>query len=147
MNPLLVLLVTIANAGQPVQTAANARLREVVRSATLAATISVGVTTLLLGVAAACGFMGRGTFAQAARAPWWVWFGGACGAASVLTNLVALPRISATTMIAASVFGQLTAAAVLDHFGWLGVERVPLGLPRVLGIALLAVGVLLASRK
>jgi transporter family-2 protein len=112
---LLVALVALVNAGQPVQSAMNARLREAFRSAPLAALASLVVSISLLALLASVGFLGRGTLAGVTRAPAWVWIGGAIGAASMMLNLTALPRIGALAMIVASVVGQLVAAALIDH--------------------------------
>jgi transporter family-2 protein len=35
----------------------------------------------------------------------------------------------------------MIAALAVDHFGWLGVQERPIDLPRMLGVALLIVGV------
>jgi len=45
-----------------------------------------------------------------------------------------------------TIAGQLSMSVVVDHFGWLGVERQEITLVRVIGIALLALGVLLIVR-
>jgi uncharacterized membrane protein YdcZ (DUF606 family) len=42
---------------------------------------------------------------------------------------------------------QLAAGAVFDRFGLFGLERIPLGWPRLLGLALLAVGAALSLKR
>lgn len=147
MRALFVVLIALANAGQPVQSAMNARLREAMRSPTLAAFTSLVVSLVVLGIAWSTGWLGRGSVTSITKAPPWALVGGAIGATSVLLNLLALPRIGALAMIGASVFGQLVAAAVIDHFGWLGAPRAPLGLARLLGMGLLLGGVFLVQRR
>jgi transporter family-2 protein len=144
---LFVALVALVNAGQPVQSAMNARLREVFRSPPLAALASLMVSIAVLGLLAAVGFLGRGTLSSASRAPAWVWIGGAIGATSMMLNLTALPRIGALTMIVASVVGLLVAAALIDHFGWLGAPKKPIDVSRIAGIALLLGGLFLVQRR
>jgi bacterial/archaeal transporter family-2 protein len=45
-----------------------------------------------------------------------------------------------------TIAAQLTAAVVFDHFGALGLERAPLSLAKVAGLALILGGVLLVRR-
>jgi transporter family-2 protein len=82
--------------------------------------------------------------ADALRVPAWLWLGGAMGAFIVLTVTFTPPRIGTAATVALLIAGQLTAAAAIDRFGWFGQEAIPLAWPRVLGLALLAVGAALA---
>ena len=95
--------------------------------------------------AVAAGALGLGGAVPAM--PWWAWAGGLFGAFYVTISVVALPRIGTALVIACAVVGQLVAGLVLDSFGWLGVPKVPFNAWRVVGAALLCVGVLLMQRK
>ena len=59
----------------------------------------------------------------------------------------AFGAVDVTDAVAATIAGQLTGAAVIDQFGLLGLSKTPLSATRVVGIALLAVGVFLVVRK
>ena len=85
--------------------------------------------------------------ADATSAPAWMWLGGLFGAFVVLTITVTAPRIGVAAVVALLIAGQLAMGALIDRFGWFGVEQVPLSLQRVAGIALLAVGTGLVLRK
>ena len=61
--------------------------------------------------------------------------------------LVTVRSLGAGGVTAATIAGQLTIAVVVDHFGWLGVERQAINLARVCGILLLAAGVALVVRR
>ena len=50
-------------------------------------------------------------------------------------------------VIAATVFGQLIAAVVIDHFGWLGVPQVRLNPWRIAGAVLLFVAALMMQKR
>jgi transporter family-2 protein len=65
----------------------------------------------------------------------------------VLSITVAAPRIGTTAVVGLLIAGQLVAATVIDRYGWFGFDRVALDWPRVLGIALLAVGAALTLRR
>lgn len=144
---LIVILVVMAGIGQPMQAAMNARLRESVGSPALTALLSFVVGSLILAVLTLSGALGRGTLTGLGRAPWWVWLGGLSGAFSVITALVALPRVGAAVVIAAALLGQTVASLAIDHYGWLDVPQVSINVWRVVGVMLLFSGVLLMQYK
>jgi transporter family-2 protein len=78
--------------------------------------------------------------------PAWLLVGGLIGAQFLLVSLLAAPRLGVATTVAVLIAGQLAAALVVDHYGWLGVPRQPLGPLRLLGAALLVAGVVLIRR-
>jgi bacterial/archaeal transporter family-2 protein len=86
-------------------------------------------------------------FATALRQPVWLWLGGVMGFFIVFTITFAQPRIGTTATIGLLIAGQLAMGAVIDRFGLFGVERIDLTLPRLLGIALLAVGAALSLHR
>jgi transporter family-2 protein len=90
------------------------------------------------------GFSGIG---NAFREPPWLWIGGLMGAIIVGAITFVPQRIGAFAFSGLLIATQLLIAAVLDAFGWLGLERIGLSWPRALGIALLAVGAALALRR
>ena len=103
-------------------------------------------TALLLGIAAlAKGSLGQ--VGEARHVAWYYLTGGLLGAAYVTTVLVTVRTLGAGGVVAATIAGQLTMSVVVDHFGWLGVERQPITAARVVGIVLLAAGVALVVRK
>ncbi len=111
-----------------------------------AALVSFGLGTLiLLAIVTASGDTGglRSTF----DVRWYYLIGGLLGAAYVTVALISVRTIGAGGVAAATITGQLTTAVVIDRLGILGLERVPLSLTRVLGIALLLAGTLLIVRS
>ena len=148
MRYLLIGLLVLAGLGLPAQDALNAQLRSAVKSPMLGATIQFVVGVLVLGALALMGVLGRGQVSALAGTPWWVWAGGGLlGAFAVTAALIGIPRVSAGIVIAAQVFGQLLAAVVIDHFGWLGVPRVPLNPWRVAGAVGLFLSAVLMQKK
>jgi len=144
---LMIGLVALAGAGIPVQVAANHRLEEAVRSPALSVALAFATGSLLMGALALSGVLGQGRLAGIASAPWWVWTGGLLSVLIVLASILVLPRAGAGAVIAATVFGQLVAAVVLDHFGWLGVKQIPINAWRIAGMLFLMVGAALMQRK
>ena len=80
------------------------------------------------------------------RVPLWTWTGGIFGAIFIGLSIITIPKLGGATYIALLVTGQMIAALAVDHFGWLGVQERPIDLPRMLGVALLIVGVVLIRR-
>lgn len=93
----------------------------------------------LTGAGLALG-LSHGGLARLGAAPWWSLLGGPVGpviAAAVAYGIRRAGAVGATTAI---IVGQIAMAALIDHLGWLGIERVPFSPLKLLGIALLAVG-------
>jgi len=124
----------------------NSRLGRSVGSVQ-AATFSFLVGTALLLVIAAFWQGGFGGLGKVGQAPWWAFFGGALGAVYVTVALIAVRTLGASGLTAVVITGQLLISVVIDRFGLLGIARSPIGAGRILGLVLLAAGVVLVVRK
>jgi transporter family-2 protein len=111
-----------------------------------AALVSFLLGTVVLLVLAALGKGGMGAIGAARHVPWWYLLGGILGAAYVSTVLVSVRTLGAGGVTAATIAGQLATAVVVDHFGLLGVDRNPVSVSRLAGVALLAGGTYLVVR-
>ncbi|WP_205697791.1 DMT family transporter [Conexibacter sp. SYSU D00693] len=112
-----------------------------------AAFVSFAVGTLLLLAIAALAKGGLGGIGgvRDLSSPGYL-LGGVLGAAYVATALVTVRSLGAGGVTAVTIAGQLTMSVALDHFGALGVEKDPVTASRLLGVALLALGVFLVVR-
>ena len=79
--------------------------------------------------------------------PKWMLLGGVASAFIVLSITVAGPRIGVVATTGILIAAQFALAAVIDRFGWFGVERVALSWSRVAGLVLLGVGAALTLRR
>ncbi len=143
---IAVALALAAGVGGSVQVAVMSTLGGRVGSVealAFAALVQVAVTLTLLLVAR----QSVHGIAEASREPAWLWLGGVMGALIVFTVTVATPRIGAAPTVGLIISAQLVAAAVVDRFGLLGLERISLGWPRLAGLALLAAGAVLTLRR
>ena len=105
------------------------------------------IGTTLLCVIAAFSKGGLAQVAEIRNVPSWHYLlGGLLGAAYVTTVLVTVRTLGAGALTAATISGQLTMSAAVDQFGWLGVDRNPITLPRVIGLLLLVAGTFLVVR-
>lgn len=111
-----------------------------------AASVSFAIGTIaLIGLTVTVG-TGFGDLGEARQLEWQYFLGGLLGAAYVTTVLVTVRTLGAGGVTAATIAGQLTASVVVDQLGILGLEEKPLTLAKVVGIALLALGVFLVVR-
>ncbi len=86
-------------------------------------------------------------FVRAVHQPWWMLLGGVMGLLIVFTVTYAGPRIGVAATVGILIAGQLAMGAAIDRWGMLGSERIALHWPRLVGIALLAVGAALSLKK
>jgi transporter family-2 protein len=84
--------------------------------------------------------------AKALQTPWWGWFGGIFGAVYGLAAIVLASRLGAATLTALVVTGQLVCSVILDHFGWLSFDVHPASSARLVGCALMVIGLILIAK-
>lgn len=134
----------VAGAAMSVQGVMNTRLSEHI--GLWESNVYVQGTAFLLS-ALALALLGKGSFSQLAAAPKGYLFGGALGLLITVTVMLALGKLSATVAISTILIAQLLVAALLDAFGWMGQEKVAMGLKQYLGLALMLGGVILFKLK
>jgi transporter family-2 protein len=124
----------------------NSRLGKTVGSVQAASFSFLVGTAALLAIAA---FVrgGLGNLGEVGHAPWWALVGGLLGAVYVTVALLAVRTLGASGLTAVVITGQLAISVAIDRFGLLGVARTPVGVQRVVGLLLLAAGVVLVVRK
>jgi bacterial/archaeal transporter family-2 protein len=108
--------------------------------------VSFVVGTIALAIVASLSRGGMAQLGEIRGLPWYYLIGGLLGAVYVSTVLVTVRHLGAGGVTAATIAGQLTLSVIVDHFGWLGVERQAISLARVAGILLLVAGVALVVR-
>jgi transporter family-2 protein len=135
-----------AGLGGAVQIAVQGRLADRVGSLEAVATASLvgAVIALSVLVLARRSIVG---ISDAVSSPKWMLLGGVMSAFIILAITIAGPRIGVVATTAFLIAAQFALAAVIDRYGWFGVERVAFSWPRVLGIALLVVGAALTLRR
>ncbi len=146
MRGLSYFLGLAAGFGLTVQVAMNSQLRKFLQSANSAALVSFmvgGFALAVLVVAMRTPLPSRDALASV---PVWAWFGGILGAFYVASSTIIAAELGASSLLALALFGQLSTALVIDHFGWLGMPVNPITLTRVAGVGLLAIGVWLIAR-
>ena len=124
----------------------NSRLGKVVGGLE-AATFSFLVGTAALVAITVVVRGGPGGLGELDRAPWWALVGGLLGAVYVTVAIFAVRTLGASGLTAVVITGQLTISVLIDRFGLLGIAKQHVGAPRIIGLLLLAAGVVLVVRK
>jgi len=147
VNNFYLLLAFVTGAGVAAQSVINTRLRLLLGGPLWAAAAQFVVGLVLLLIVAAATRQPAPVTVGLGGAPWWVWTGGAFGAVFIVVTIVLTAKIGATLTLASIIVGQLTAALVVDHYGLFGGTVVRLTPTRVMGVALLLLGVTLIRWK
>ena len=115
-------------------------------SVVAAAFISTGISAIVLGaIAVALGEAGQ--VRRVPHIPPLYLTGGLMGAVLVSVSLVTVRTLGAGGVVAATVSGQVVVSAILDRFGFLGLDRIGLTPGRLLGFALLLGGTALVTAR
>ena len=135
-----------AGLGGAVQIAVQGRLGDRVGSLEAMATASLigALLAVVILLAARRSLAGIG---DAVSSPKWMLIGGVMSALIILSITIAGPKIGVVATTAFLIAAQFALAAIIDRYGWFGVERIAFSWPRVLGIALLVVGAALTLRR
>jgi transporter family-2 protein len=126
----------------PLQGAFNAKLGAAVASPLHASLMSFAIGTLAI---AAYVLVTRQTVSWPglASAPWYVWFGGLCGAFSLTAIILTFPKLGPGLSFGLVVAGQLMVSVLLEHFNILVAQPHPISFLRIVGVALVLGGVVL----
>ena len=92
-------------------------------------------------------FFGKGNIRLVGEAPWYSWLGGVIAPIITVTVMLSIKGLSPTVAISTILLAQLTVAALIDAFGWLGSEKLPFTWQKIMGVALMTAGVLLMKYK
>jgi len=89
---------------------------------------------------------GGGKLGQWRSVPWYALAAGVFGLVVIGAISYMIPRIGVAGSIITVVAGQLLVGTILDQFGWLGAMQRPLDATRLLGLAVVLIGVWLTVK-
>ncbi len=127
------------------QAPTNAMLARPLNSPVNAAFVSFAVGTAVLLVAILA-LRIRPDWPGVQALPWYAWLGGAYGAVFVVAAAFSAPRLGVASTVTLMIAGQLLSGIVVDHFGGFGIAPKPVNAMKLLGVALVFVGVVLVRR-
>jgi transporter family-2 protein len=140
---VLVIIAVIVGSLMPVQAGINAQLTQALKNPFLGALVSFMMGTVALLILSVTQSASFGELKRIPSLPPYMLLGGLMGATFVGASIALIPKLGATTMIAAFVTGQLLMSLVIDHYGFLGLAHHPINLIRLAGVVLLFVGLIL----
>jgi transporter family-2 protein len=145
-NYFYIFLAILAGMAIPTQAVVNSKLAASTGSPILAAFISFVIGSVaLFGYILLTGIP-LSNLASSKDAPLIAWIGGFLGAFFVSVMVTVVPRVGVALTFSLAIGGQMLITLLIDHFGWLGVAEKPINLMRVLGAALITVGVILIRK-
>lgn len=130
----------IAGAAMSVQGVMNTRLGD--KIGVLETNALVQLVGMVLAVAVAF-FFGKGDVRQIVQAPWYTWLGGVLAPVITVTVMLSIAGLSPTIAISTILLSQLGVAALIDAFGWLGAQTASFTWQKVVGLVLMAGGVIM----
>ncbi|QBY01731.1 DMT family transporter [Rhodophyticola sp. CCM32] len=136
--------IAIGGAAIATQAPINSRLGNHMGDPVMAAAISFGVGFLVLLVLAVLRGALPAAITAAADVPWWAWTGGALGAVYVWASIWSVSTLGVVTLVAALIFGQLTAALILDAVGAFGMTMREISWTRLAAVGFVGVGLILS---
>jgi transporter family-2 protein len=145
-NYFFIILAVLAGMMMPTQAAVNNKLAGAVGSPILAAFISFLVGTIALFLYIVASGIPLGDLFSAKDASIVAWTGGLLGAFFVAATVTLVPRLGVALTFSLLIAGQMLVTLVIDHFGLLGVPVKEANLPRLLGVSLIMIGVILIRK-
>jgi transporter family-2 protein len=135
----------IGGAILPVQVALNTLLRRYVGEPMQVTFVSYLAGTLASLVICFAARYPAPALASLSQTSWWMWIGGCLGTVYVWSTIFATPKIGAALALALTIAGQMIAALFLDHYGAIGLNKVPASPERIAGVVLVVLGVSLVA--
>jgi bacterial/archaeal transporter family-2 protein len=146
MNKLIwIVLAFLSGAFLPIQAGMNNKLGKAVASPVHAALISfmIGLIGLMVYI-----LVTRQTISWAGLkdAPGYVWLAGFLGAFYVTVIILAFPKLGPGLTFGLVVAGQMTLSILLEHFNILVAQQNSINYMKIVGIALVVIGVVIIRR-
>lgn len=138
-------IMVAAGVGIPVLAALNAQLGARIGAPFAAGLVAFGVAALVAAVAVVASGSVRALAALPAQ-PLHLFFAGFLMAFYLISITWIAPRFGLGNAVFCVLFGQMVAAAVIDHFGLFGAPAMPVSAMRAAGVAAMALGLVLIQR-
>ncbi|WP_372053913.1 DMT family transporter [Tistrella mobilis] len=139
---LLTLAAVVSGAVVPFQAGANAALGRTLGHPLWGTAISLCVSFACILPVMLLARVEMPALSNLAQAPRWIWIGGIVGVVYITGALVLAPKLGAAGFITAAIAGQMLASVVIDHWGLVGLPQKPVSLPRLAGLGLIILGLI-----
>lgn len=136
-------LMMVAGVGIPIMATLNARLGVAYGNVAMAASILFCVA-LLCSVATL--FVIGLPESKTTSLPFYYYLGGALVAFYVLSITYVAPTFGVANAVFFVLLGQIIASVLIDHYGLFGMAQTSLSFQRMLGVAFMVIGIILARK-
>ena len=138
------LIAAISGIAMAIQGTLNSSLSQ--KTSLLSATLAVHIIGTLVALIAALAWRTPLLKYHWISVPWYLYLGGILSVLIVGLVAVSIPKVGVCNATTAIIIGQVSMAVLIDHFGWLGMNRLPWTPWQLVGIALFAAGAKLLFR-
>lgn len=135
---IALLLAALSGIFMAIQGSLNTALGKVV--GLLEATFIAHVIGSVAGLSLLIVGLGKGSLLEFRAAPWYTYLGGLLGVAIAYLVVASISKVGVASATTAIILGQVITAALVDFFGWFGLEPVAFNLWKGMGILLMAGG-------
>lgn len=136
---LLAALAATTGAAMAIYGTLNAALGKVIGFLESTLVVHAAATLLVMLLLFPFG-LGNGAWQKYAEAPWYVYLGGPLAVLITFGVLRTIPVLGVARATALIVLSQVLAAAIIDHWGLLGMDKVAFSWGRLLGALLMGGG-------
>lgn len=133
----------IAGAVSAIQQAINGHLGTLLNNSEQAAFISFFTGFLLIMVFSLIVERRLPKISELKTTKVWNWFGGILGGSFVLATVLTVPQIGAGLTITMSLIGSITGSMLVQQFGWWRSVKSSISFVQILGVIIMAVGVVI----
>lgn len=139
---IYLIIIFLLGALSPVQTSANSKATEYLKSPVASSLCSFIVGTAALVIITLIAERSLAIpLEKVGGLPWWAWAGGAAGAIGITANILLFPKLGAMQTVLMPMLGQIITGFLVDSFGLFRSPVYPVSALRFLGFAIVLVGV------
>lgn len=77
--------------------------------------------------------------------PWYLYTAGAIGIFTVIFNNLNFVTLGVSLTVALGLLGQSIASVLIDHYGWLGMEKIKFNQKKIIGLVLIIAGIVVMA--
>jgi len=132
----------VAGAVVPFQAGANAALGRALGHPLWATIVSLIVSIICVLPVLLAMKVSLPTLTGLSVQPKWIWIGGVAGVLYITAAILLAPKLGAAGFMTAVIAGQLIASVLIDYFGIMGFVSKEITPSRIMGVLLVAVGVI-----
>lgn len=90
-------------------------------------------------------FFGKGNLQYVVKAPKWSLLGGVLGVVYLTAIVISIPFVGVGITMVAVILGQLIMSMVIEHFGWLGTNKVKINREKILAVISMMIALILVN--